>query len=98
MADHSEDPDLDEHEGDDVDLEDILSLDALACEEASAVAKDITVAWIQNNKYEDNLTEEEVAVFYKTMYQAARFPTLWEEGDDDDHIDGNGSLKEDNGQ
>lgn len=88
-------PDLDNESDDEgeVDLEDILSLDSLGADDASSVARDITVAWIQNNKYEDNLTEEEVATFYKTMYQAARFPTLWDtEDDEEDEIEGNGSL------
>lgn len=90
--DAQEPEDLDS-EGEEIDLEDILSLDALSASDASHIARDITVAWIQNNKYEDNLTEEEVGVFYKTMYQAARFPTLWDDSDDDDGIESNGSLK-----
>lgn len=73
-----------EVEGEEIDLEDLLALDALDPVEASKIARDLTVAWIQNNKYEDNLTEEEVAIFYKSAYQAARFPTLFEEDEAED--------------
>lgn len=62
-----------------IDLEDILALDAIEPLDAANIARDITVAWIQGNKYEDNLSEEEVAAFYKAVYQATRFPTLVDE-------------------
>lgn len=68
-----------EVEADELDIEDLLALDALDPRDASKIARDITVAWIQNNKYEDNLSEEEVSIFYKSVYQAARFPTLFDE-------------------
>lgn len=77
-----ENPEI-EIEEEEIDLEDLLSLDALDPRDASKIARDLTVAWIQNNKYEDNLSEEEVAVFYKSLYQAARFPTLFDEDGDD---------------
>lgn len=75
-----------EVEADELDIEDLLALDALDPRDASQIARDITVAWIQNNKYEDNLSEEEVAVFYKSVYQAARFPTLFD--DEVDELEG----------
>lgn len=88
---HDEDADLEEL--DEVGLEDLLELDSLSATEAASIARDLTVAWIQNNKYEDNLSEEEVAVFFKTMYQSARFPTLWEtEEEEESEAEGNGSL------
>ncbi|NDD27123.1 MAG: hypothetical protein EB084_02505 [Proteobacteria bacterium] len=87
--DHESEIDAQEEE---IDFEDLLALDAIEPTDAAKIARDITVAWVQGNKYEDNLTEEEVAIFFKSMYQAVRFPTLIEEDDldddDDDEADG----------
>lgn len=84
--DHESEIDAEEEE---IDFEDLLALDAIEPTDAAKIARDITVAWVQGNKYEDNLTEEEVAIFFKSMYQAVRFPTLIEEDDldDDDEAD-----------
>ena len=89
----------DENEETEIDLDDILEVDALSPSEASSIARDLTVAWIQNNKYEDNLTEDEVSSFFKTLYHAVRFPSIWDGDDVDDEdeedrgeAEGNGAL------
>ena len=66
-----------------------LEFDVLSVDEASDIARDLTAAWIQASGGSAHLTEEEVASFYRTLYQAARFPNLYEDDleDEDEEMD-----------
>ena len=64
--------------------DDCLDFDVLSVNEASDIARDLTTAWIQSSGGASHLSEEEVASFYKTLYQVARFPNLYEDDVDDE--------------
>ena len=69
------------------EMDALLEFDVLPVAEASTIARELTTVWVQSNKGTASPSDVDVANFYKTVYYAARFPTLYDEDELDEEDD-----------